>query len=452
MYNEEEQAIALLRRLDHEPPTPSRVDLGQAIIEGGRRRRTRRALGGGGAVVLAAAMVATVPVALTALRPESSAPQNQAAATTAPATRPASTVVPPKSCSVQRLPLLDGEPMSLVTGADPTGRFIVGRTYPDDHQGSYPSLIWDNGKPSRIVIPGADQSLNDVTTTGVAVGSGWGDDGPVSYIYRDGKVSPLPATGSSQAEAINDAGQIVGSRERGVAESKPVIWSSSSAQPVDLPLPGPQWTGQAGDIDEDGTVVGAVWENPTPEDLAAPKDPVASPTPGMTMDPVAPNGLGTPKDPTAMPPRNPSTGYLWLPDGTARELPKPMVQGAPADSFLPRSIRNGWVTGTATRMAADGTEIRVPARLYLPTNEFVDFPTNLLRTDAGNGQGWVVGSLSDQRLALLTDAGLVNLPEIEPHERMNGDVPTAVSDDGRIVAGQSEDAKNVIQAVVWNCR
>ena len=74
MDNEEERAIALLRRLDDEPGTPSRVDLGQAIIEGGRRRRTRRALGGGGAVVLAAAMVATVPVALTALRPESSAP------------------------------------------------------------------------------------------------------------------------------------------------------------------------------------------------------------------------------------------------------------------------------------------------------------------------------------------------------------------------------------------
>ena len=54
--------------------------------------------------------------------------------------------------------------------------------------------------------------------------------------------------------------------------------------------------------------------------------------------------------------------------------------------------------------------------------------------------------------ALLTDAGLVNLPDIEPHERTNGDIAAAVSDDGRIVAGQSDDAKNVIQAVVWNCR
>jgi hypothetical protein len=437
MDNEEEQAIALLRRLDDEPGTPSRVDLGRAITEGGRRRRTRRALGGGGAVVLAAAMVATVPVALTALRPASTAPNNQAGAATVTATRPASTVVPPTRCSVQRLPLLDGEPMSLVTGADPTGRFIVGRTYPNGHNGVYPILMWDNGKPSRIVLPGADQLLSDVTTTGVAVGSGWGDKGPRSYIYRDGKVSLLPAAGSSQAEAINDAGQIVGSRDEGAAGSKPVIWRDSSAQPVDLPLPASKSTGQATDIDENGTVIGTVWESPTPKDLVAPKDPAASNKSGVT-------GKGMP--------RNPSTGYLWLPDGTARELPKPMVQGARADYFLPRSIRNGWITGTATRMAADGTEIRVPARLYLPTNEFVDFPTSSFQTDGGNGQGWVVGVSSNQRLALLTDAGLVNLPEIEPHEPANGDRVVNVSDDGRIVAGQNEDSKNVIQAVVWNCR
>jgi hypothetical protein len=437
MDREEEQAIALLRRLDDEPGTPSRVDLGKAITEGGRRRRTRRALGGGGAVVLAAAMVATVPVALTALRPASTAPNNQAGAATVTATRPASTVVPPTSCSVQRLPLLDGEPMSLVTGADPTGRFIVGRTYPaNDHSGAYPILMWDNGKPSRIVLPGADQVLSDVTTTGVAVGSGWGDNGPRSYIYRDGKVSLLRAAGSSQAMAINDAGQIVGSQDVGAAGSKPVIWRDSSAQPVDLPLPASKSTGHATDIDENGTVIGTVWESPTPKDLVAPKDPAASNKPGVT-------GKGMP--------RNPSTGYLWLPDGTARELPKPMVQGARADYFLPRSIRNGWITGTATRVAADGTPIRVPARLYLPTNEFVDFPTSSLSTYAGNGQGWVAGQLTDMQYALLTDEGLVNLPDIEPHERTSGDI-RAVSDDGRIVAGQSEDAKNVIQAVVWNCR
>ena len=378
MDNEEEQAIALLRRLDDEPGTPSRVDLGQAIIEGGRRRRTRRALGGGGAVVLAAAMVATVPVAMTALRPESPAPKNQAAATTAPATRPASTVVPPKSCSVQRLPLLDGEPMSLVTGADPTGRFIVGRTYPDDHQGSYPILIWDNGKPSRIVLPGADQALNDVTTTGVAVGSGWGDDGPVSYIYRDGKVSPLPATGSSQAEAINDAGQIVGSRERGEAGTQPVIWSSSSAQPVDLPLPGPKSTGQATDIDEDGTVVGTVWENPTPKDLAAPKDPVATPTPGMTR--IRSRRTAGGRRRTRPPCRRGTHQRATCGCRTEQRgsCPSRWSRARRRTRSSHGASATGGSPGRPPGWPRHGTEIRVPARLYLPTNEFVDFPTSSL--------------------------------------------------------------------------
>ncbi|WP_326561247.1 hypothetical protein [Micromonospora sp. NBC_01796] len=438
MDNEDEYAIALLRRLDDEPSTPSRVDLGRAIIEGGRRRRTRRALGGGGAVVLVAVMVATVPVALTALRPDPSGPKNQAAEATAPATgkpaatRPAPTVAAPTGCSVQRLPLPDKEPMSLVTGADPTGRFIAGRTYPDKRQDGYPILIWDNGVPHRIVLPGADQALDDINTSGVAVGSGWLDDGPHAYVYRDGKVSPLPAKGSAEARAINDAGQIVGVRGEAVVGSQPILWPNASAQPVDLPLPGPGWVGQVAGIDEDGTVAGVVWEIPR--------------NPGRTesQDP------GTPKNPRSGMAR--SAGYLWLPDGSVRELPKPTVQGQPADAFLPRSIRNGWIIGNAVSYTENGDQTMTAARFYLPTNEFVDFPTRAFDPENGNGQGWASGFLPDRRLALLTDTMTVELPFIEPHKLENGDRALTMSDDGRIVAGQSEDADNVIQAVVWNCR
>ncbi|MEV4630458.1 hypothetical protein AB0J90_29760 [Micromonospora sp. NPDC049523] len=435
MDNEDEYAIALLRRLDDEPSTPSRVDLDRAIIEGGRRRRTRRALGGGGAVVLVAVMVATVPVALTALRPEPSAPRKQAAepaASTPAATRPAPSVAPPTGCSVKRLPLPDKEPMSLVTGADPSGRFIAGRTYPEKQRAGYPILIWDNGVPHRVVLPGADQALDDINSSGVAVGSGWLGDGPHAYVYRDGKVSPLPAKGSAQARGINDAGQIVGVRGEAVVGSQPILWPNASAQPVDLPLPGAGWVGQVAGIDEDGTVAGVVWEIPRNPGSPASQDP------------------GTPKNPRSGMSR--ASGYLWLPDGSVRELPKPTVQGQPADEFRPRSIRNGWIIGTAVRYDENGDQAMTAARYYLPTNEFVDFPTGAFGPDYGNGQGWANGSLPDGRLALVTDTTTVELPLIEPHKPMHGDRALTMSDDGRIVVGQSEDSDNVIQAVVWNCR
>lgn len=136
----------------------------------------------------------------------------------------------------------------------------------------------------------------------------------------------------------------------------------------------------------------------------------------------------------------------------AAELPKPVVRGVPAESFRPLGIRNGWIIGTAVTYAADGTEVDTPARYHLPTGEFVDLPPSTLRPRGGNGQGWMVGWLPNERLGLLTDAGTVDLPYVEPHRTAVGDAPVAVSDDGRIIAGQSEDAQNVIQAVVWNCR
>src|SRR5690606_21301427 len=89
----------------------------------------------------------------------------------------------------------------------------------------------------------------------------------------------LPVAGAAEARAINDAGQIVGTRD----SRQPVIWHSADSAPVDLRLPDPGWRGEAIDIDEDGTVVGVVHSDD-----------------GRT-----------------------ERGYVWFPDGTGRLLPDP---------------------------------------------------------------------------------------------------------------------------------
>jgi hypothetical protein len=44
----------------------------------------------------------------------------------------ASAPVPPTSCTIARLPEPKDSELSIVTAADPTGRFVAGRGYPAD--------------------------------------------------------------------------------------------------------------------------------------------------------------------------------------------------------------------------------------------------------------------------------------------------------------------------------
>lgn len=250
---DDEYLVQRLRLLDDEPSGPTRVDLPPPIEPG----------------PVATGAAPADPASGAIPHPDRSAEPS----------RPA----PPTGCVIERLPIPGEHPMSLVTGADPTGRFILGRSYPSRAAGAYPVLIWDDGRATRITLPGVDQSLTDVTTTGVAVGAGWDDQGPEPYLVRNGRVTRLPVTGSANARAINEAGQIVGTRDG----RQPVLWPAAGSAPVDLPLPGPDWRGEAVDIDEDGTVVGVI-----------------STADGRTEQ-----------------------GYLWLPDRTGRVLPGPTVRG-----------------------------------------------------------------------------------------------------------------------------
>ncbi|BCB77820.1 hypothetical protein GCM10022251_38570 [Phytohabitans flavus] len=409
--------IELLRSLDDEPRTPSTVDVQRAIATG-RRRRARRAAGYTGAAAITVLAVAGASVVAAGVVRD--APP-QAGATGAPPTT--STTIetlatPPTSCVLERLPAPDGAPMALVSGADPTGKYLVGRSYP--RPGGYQAVIWHDGKATKVMLPGdVEESLRDVNSTGTAVGWSYtsGADGTYSvpYAYHGGKVSKLPGVTRGSASAINDAGAIVGDDDEGHA----LRWPSVTAQPTRLPVPAGVSGAMAADIDEDGTVVG-------------------------NLDHQLP--------------------YVWLPDGTHRQLPMPTLHGEPAATATATSIRNGWVTGTATNgLGRKGDAAKDPSgaeaakvvavRWNVRTGEVRVFDGLKMGANATNAHGWQVGTDKQGRAVLVADDQAVVLPALDvrtPDGLSN--IPNTVSDDGRTIGGQSDDHSDTIQAVVWRCR
>jgi hypothetical protein len=91
-------------------------------------------------------------------------------------------------------------------------------------------------------------------------------------------------------------------------------------------------------------------------------------------------------------------------------------------------------------------------RLDLATGKFVELPSTQLKMSwIGNAQGWVAGHISGADLGLLTDAGLVKLPDLGSTSEDAFNEVSALSDDGRTIAGQADLAEGDYQAVVWHC-
>ncbi|MGN9912929.1 hypothetical protein ACTMTJ_35870 [Phytohabitans sp. LJ34] len=420
--------VDLLRSLDAEPRTPSTVDIRRAIADG-RRHRVRRGVGYAGAATVTALAVAGVSVAgglATGSAPQTGAtgepPPTTASAVpkgeyTIPGTPDwrAPVTPPPTSCTLEQLPTPDGEPMALISGGDPTGRYHVGRSYPKG--GGYQAVIWNDGAPKKVMLPGdLEESLRDVNSSGTAVGwsyaGGEDDSGPVPYAYHDGEVSKLPGVRRGSASAINEAGAIVGDDDAGHA----LVWPSPATAPIRLPVPAGTKEATAVDIDEDGTTVGNVGNN---------------------------------------------RAYVWFPDGTHRALPVPDLDGKPGATTRVFAIRNGWATGLvahegAARGIPGGAEAAksgggsVPIRWNVRTGEVIRFDGLTGPADAVNAQGWQVGIGQRDRAVLLAGDATVVLPDLgEPGNLAT--IANTLSDDGRTVAGQSDDSTDTIQAVVWHC-
>ncbi|GAA5200915.1 hypothetical protein GCM10023322_79840 [Rugosimonospora acidiphila] len=418
--DEERTVQALLGLRDDEGGPPS-VDLGTAMRVGrGRLRRRRTAQASAGAVV-AVAVVVAVPTVLHLVRepdrPASSvvaAPGGAASPPTA-ATSPSTAAGPTSlSCVETRLPVPQTNQEALVGGADPTGHYLIGRVY----QNGRPTqpIIWHDGQYQTLSMSGSDPDLTDITPAGVAVGvsfpSGLDSTG---WIYQDGRLTKLKGPYGAEPRAIADNGIIAGTETTRDSLEYPIVWHSPTSTAVRLPLPGPNWMGQADDVDSDGTIVGTV-------------------RPSVTSDE--------------------SRGIVWRPGGGYQLLPVPTGIVAGANGLEVHSIRDGVIVAAGT-VTDQKSKSMTPVLYRLSTAAFAPLPQANLSIAAGNAQGRIVGSGAYLAATVYTPStGIVSLPTLVPQSTSSptlAAIPNTISDDGSIIGGQDVDAKGVIHAVRWTC-
>jgi hypothetical protein len=395
MNGDERYATAVFRSLDGEPG-PSTVDILRAVADGERHHRRVRLVGSTGVAVAVAAILTAGWTVANPDRRENTAPSTESTATQAPPTKsPEKALI---ACTVEQLATPSGQgPKAVVSGADPTGRYIVGRTYP----GKPTTVIWVDRQPHLAAMPGDDPVLRDITSSGVAVGSSFIGDKIAAWVYVDGKYTRLSGSGETEANAINEQRMIAGA-----VRNKPAVWRSPTAQPTMLALPGSGWSGAAFGIDEDGTVVGSMSQ----------------------------------KDGARV-------AAVWRPDGTVTQLAAPTAHGGPANDYVADSIRNGWVSGWA---AFDRDRIRYIGGPRWNLNTGAVHNSDGL-FEAVNKQGWMVGGsvlvTDDQTVQLPVPRGFETAPEVHAY---------TLSDDGTTIAGQVSTRGGSVEqqpiAVVWTCK
>jgi uncharacterized membrane protein len=338
-----------------------------------------------------------------------------AAATGNPTTWAAAEARPPKpptSCAVERLAEPEKSRLSNAVGADRTGRLIVGfAARPDDSLKQH-VLVWDDGAPTEIDLPGVDQSLFDINSSGAAVGASFDPETNrflTPWIYRDGKVVALPGVDSGAATGINDRGDVTGSRWTDLPP-RPVWWPAGAKAPIDLPVPDlaiGREGGEAAAIDHDGTIVGHYFDKPVGSE-----------------------------------PFGPERAFVWRPDGTGKKLPLPPGTSSPSRA---QRVENGWAIG----YASTPDEELVDVRWHLDSGKVRTFP-RLSELTSVNAHGWMTAlDTNGNALLVYKDNGSVPLPGLT---RQGGSFPQTLSDDGRTIAGLSQDAEGTIRAVRWRCQ
>jgi hypothetical protein len=293
---------------------------------------------------------------------------------------------------VTELPVPAGMTDVTAGGVDPTGRYIVGN---DVAGQDFRPVLWTEGRPRALPVPGKSVQVTAVNARGTAVGLV--EDGEQEYVFRyengaytrlstppgDWHVYPTPAVNASGDVVIN-AEPRGNSGGRG---SIVLLWRAGSTAAVKLPLP----TGaNAHAITDDGTVVGAVYRN------------------GMA-----------------------GAAYAWDQRGKARKLALPAGETGAA-----YAARDGWATGGLwpSRSAA-----LWDLRTGEVTQLTVDGPG-----EAVNTAGWVVANG-----IVLRDGAAA---ELQVPGGQTG-LAAAVSDTGLVVGqahGGSPEVRN-LGPRVWRC-
>ncbi|MEV0788640.1 hypothetical protein [Kribbella sp. NPDC050459] len=207
------------------------------------------------------------------------------------------------ACRVQRLPqpTLPGE--SVVTGGDPSGRYLIGARWITPEESA--PLLWIDRRLHELQTPYEHVLIKDVNTSGTLVGSEWGDGQSRAWRYQDGRFTTLAGLRlghRTDAVAVNARGDILGvSQDPSTFEAHVVVWPAGHPDtPHELATPPGASTRDlyAVDIDDDGTVIGGSH----------------SPT---------------------------TVGYIWPRGGPARVL-----RGPGGEPYLYTwKIRRGWIAG-----------------------------------------------------------------------------------------------------------
>ncbi|SCF08162.1 hypothetical protein [Micromonospora mirobrigensis] len=389
---------------------PSRIEVAALLGAGRRAAFRRRSLRASGGVALATAALLAVPPVLTggtgrpadrsALGPTATTPAATTPARATPPATPATKAGPTAGCRPAELPVPPGTRNVEPAAVDPTGRYVVGNgTVGQDFR----PVLWTDGKPRALPVPGTSVQATAVNAGGVVVGLV--QNGRQEYVARyadgvwtrlrtpPGKWHPYPTP------KINRAGDVVinvePSGNSGGEGSIALLWKAGSTTAVRLPLPA---GANVHAITDDGTLVG-----------------------GTYVD-----GVGT-------------AAYAWNQRGVGRKLPVPAGQ-----TGLAYAARGDWVTGGAWPSES-------VARWNLRTGQVIVGPRWTHGTGsqpygpgtAVNASGWVVA------LGTVLRAG-------KPVELTLPDGRTGrasdVSDDGLVVGSAfSDPGSRHLGPRVWRC-
>lgn len=320
-------------------------------------------------------------------------------------------VADPAACDIAVLPMPGDTYFSIVTGMSDDGSAIAYRAYPVGLEGEerYP-MVYLDGEAHKVSMPGTDQTLTDINSSGTAVGSSWVDDLPVTYVWEDDVLTRLTDKGT--AAAINENGDIVGSVEEDGSRI-PVIWPAGETEPVGLAVPEGTVDGWASAVEDDGTVVGALRILIEGTDLSV------------------------------------STPYLWHPDCTGERLPVPEVVGK--EDFISTADINGdWVIGN---LFTPTLEAGVRWNLADGTVEVLD----ILGAFSVDAEGTASGDLPPAAGYQTADGELVELPGVtDPVDNWFGDIATEIDTTGdflagQVFAGEDEYGMHILKAVTWTC-
>ena len=166
--------------------------------------------------------------------------------------------------------VIDRRPGLTATSVNDHGQVAGTDNYTVNENG-YPrsthrAYLWHNGTGSELGTLGEASASRSVNNLGQVVGSSGTADGRLRGFFWNGSsmtALPLPAdaSGSADAQAINDRSQIVGSYGRtGTWHIFAALWDTPTSQPRTLPLPtdAPVTTTRVNDINDQGWIAGSV--------------------------------------------------------------------------------------------------------------------------------------------------------------------------------------------------